>query len=73
MGIHGQKSSEMWCSSSSLFLRAMMEISCRWLYSMGTFNKSYMLISFTAAGVLEQDATSFQTSENNMDLFLSFN
>ena len=38
IGIHGQKSSEMWCSSSSLFLRAMMGISCRWLYSMGTFN-----------------------------------
>lgn len=38
MGIQGQKSSEMWCSSSSLFLRAMMGISCRWLYSIGTWN-----------------------------------
>lgn len=39
IGIQGQKSSEMWCSRSSLFLSAMMGISCRWLYSMGTYIK----------------------------------
>lgn len=38
MGMQGQKSSEMWCSSSSRFRRAMMGISCKWLYSMGTWN-----------------------------------
>ena len=67
MGIHGQKSSEMWCNSSSLFLRAMIEISCRWLYSMGTFNKSHKLMSFTAAGVLEHNVRVI------WDLFVSFN
>lgn len=38
MGMQGQKSSEMWCSSSSRFLSAMIGISCKWLYSMGTWN-----------------------------------
>lgn len=41
IGMHGQKSSEMWCSSTSLFLRAMIGISCRWLYSMGTWNTAH--------------------------------
>lgn len=49
MGIHGQKSSDMWCSSSSLFLRAIMGISCRWLYSMGTFNRSQRVMMLLVA------------------------
>lgn len=43
MGMQGQKSSEMWCSSSSRFRRAMMGISCKWLYSMGTWNTTVSL------------------------------
>lgn len=47
IGIHGQKSSEMWCRSSNRFLRPMMAISCRWLYSIGTYRQTFNYLNTT--------------------------
>lgn len=47
IGIQGQKSSEMWCRSSNRFLSPMMAISCRWLYSIGTYRQTFNYLNMT--------------------------
>lgn len=41
MGMDGQKRSEKWCSRIRRFLRAVIGMFCRWLYSMGMAEGSF--------------------------------